>query len=223
MAVLASVDVGRPRSTAAALLVVASVTSACQREPDASRTGTGTGSAASAAPLEDLLPAPDPATSPAASATPSAVPAVDADGADAAAHGEPTGVTWSRCAEGFRAGGGARRDLVRLSALCGPPNGQKRVGSTVEGDAPGPVEVRFDAADGDCVRAFAAADPKVGPLALELVDPSGRVVATESGAGRWGVLRSDRPVCVKGSGSYVVRARARGGAGKVAVEAWVLP
>ncbi len=133
---------------------------------------------------------------------------------------------WVRCYARFRPESTPLRDVTRLALLCGPQNGMRRLGETLEGEASdtgASVEHAVSLGKGQCVRAFAVAEASVADLELALVGPSGVTLATDGGDDRWPILLPDRAVCVDVDGSYTVRVRARKGRGRFALSTWLLP
>ena len=133
---------------------------------------------------------------------------------------------WVRCYARFRPESSPLRDVTRLAMLCGPQNGMRQLGETLEGDTSdsgAPVEQALSLTKGQCVRSFAVADPGVADLDLALVSPSGVTLAADGIDDRWPVLLPDRAVCVDVDGRYVVRVRAKKGRGRFALSTWLLP
>ncbi len=165
-----------------------------------------------------------PSARPAGASTPaaSAAPVASAEPADP--EPEPIGGPWVTCYGRFRPTSTARRDVLRLGLLCGPPNGMRKLGDTVEGTAsPEPFEHAFDAKAGQCFRVFAIAEGSETDLDVELRSPTGNVLAADHGDDRWPVLAPEGPVCVREDGRHTVRLRAHAGGGPFALEVWKLP
>lgn len=169
---------------------------------------------------------------PSASASASTGPAEPSAPASSAASGAPVHSAssafgpWVRCYARFRPESTPLRDVTRLALLCGPQNGMRKLGETVEGDvsdAGAPVDQLVSLTRGQCVRAFAVAEPGVADLELSLVSPSGVTLAADGIDDRWPILLPDRAVCVDADGGYTVRVRAKKGRGRFALSTWLLP
>ncbi|MCC6648101.1 MAG: hypothetical protein IT374_21345 [Polyangiaceae bacterium] len=164
----------------------------------------------------------------------SAAPVTQSSSAPAASHAGPAPAAvassefgpWVRCYAGFRPESTPLRDVTRLAMLCGPQNGMRQLGATVEGevsDAGPPVDEAVSLTKGQCVRAFAVAEASVADLDLSLVSPSGATLAADRIDDRWPILLPDRAACVDADGSYTVRVRAKRGRGRFARSIWLLP
>jgi hypothetical protein len=94
-------------------------------------------------------------------------------------------------------------------------------GSVVAG-APA-VEHELALERGQCVRVFAVGDEGVVDLDLALDAPSGARLAVDGIDDRWPMLLPDRPVCVTEAGRFSIKVSARQGAGRYAMQAWLLP
>jgi hypothetical protein len=132
--------------------------------------------------------------------------------------------TWATCYASYRPTSTPRRDVTRLGLLCGPENGLKLVGETIEGDVTEvAVErtVEFDA--GECVRVFSVAEPSAVDFSIEVRDAKGVPVAVSGAPERWSVLLPDGPLCVKEAGRYGLWLRAGRGAGRYALQVCRLP
>lgn len=110
--------------------------------------------------------------------------------------------------------------------LCGPQNGMRALGQTVEGsvsDSGAPFDHELPLTKGQCVRAFAVADEGVSDLDVALLAPGGAVVATDGIDDRWPILLPDRAICVDADGKYTLRLKAKKGRGRFALSTWLLP
>lgn len=145
-------------------------------------------------------------------------------GLDAANTSEPVGGRWVSCYANFRATSTPERDVERLAALCGPPNGMVPVAPIAAGDAlEASVDHRLEARAGDCFRIFAVADVFVGDLGVEVINPRGNAITWDRNGDRWPILNPDGPFCLFDSGTYTVRVRALQGRGHYAMQTWRLP
>ncbi|MFT3773251.1 MAG: hypothetical protein QM820_48350 [Minicystis sp.] len=156
------------------------------------------------------------------------------ESADAAAPEQPEAPTppvrvggpWVRCYGGFHPSGDPVKDLTRLSFLCGPENGMKRLskqpleGTLREG---GPaVTDTFDARRGECYRVFAVAEPAIVDLDVVVRSSRGAAVAADHGEDAWPIVQPDRPFCPLEDDRYAVEVTAKRGNGRFAAEVWVL-
>lgn len=136
------------------------------------------------------------------------------------------GGPWVRCYGGFHPTGDPVKDVTRLSLLCGPENGMKRLsretfaGAVREG-GPGAAE-SFDARRGECYRVFAVAEPGVVDLDVAVRSSRGAAVAADHGEDAWPIVQPDRPFCPLEDDRYTVEVTAKRGAGRFAAEVWVL-
>jgi hypothetical protein len=144
--------------------------------------------------------------------------------ADAGNASEPVGGRWVSCYANFRATSRPERDVERLAASCGPPNGMVPDGPIAAGDA-GDVATdhRLEARAGDCFRIFAVADSFVGDLGVEVINPRGNAVTWDRNGDRWPILNPDGPFCLFEAGIFTVRVRALQGRGRYAMQVWRLP
>lgn len=137
---------------------------------------------------------------------------------------EPVGGRWVSCYANYRPTNTPERDVERLGAACGPPNGMVAVGPAVAGDAvDGAEDHRLDARAGDCFRIFAVADAFVGDLGIEVINSRGKAVTYDRNGDRWPILNPDGPFCLFETGTYTVRVRALQGKGRYAIQIWRLP
>jgi hypothetical protein len=136
------------------------------------------------------------------------------------------GGPWVRCYGGFHPSGDPIKDVTRLSLLCGPENGMKRLSKQpIEGavSAGGPsVTDVFDARRGECYRVFAVADPGVTDLDVVLRSSRGSAIAADHGEDSWPIVQPDRPVCALEDDRLSVEISAKKGTGRFAAEIWVL-
>ncbi|MCC6557155.1 MAG: hypothetical protein IT372_29735 [Polyangiaceae bacterium] len=136
------------------------------------------------------------------------------------------GGPWVRCYGNFRLSGEPLKDVTRLSILCGPENGMRRLsrqafeGAVAEGQ-PAAAE-GFRAVQGECYRVFAAADRGVADLDVAIRSSRGVVIATDGGEDAWPIVQPDRPFCALEDDAVTVEISARKGAGRFAAEVWVL-
>jgi hypothetical protein len=136
------------------------------------------------------------------------------------------GGPWVRCYGGFHPTGDPVKDVTRLSILCGPENGMKRLSKRpIEGAvaAGGPgVSETFEARRGECYRVFAVAEPAVADLDVVVRSSRGAPVAADHGEDSWPIVQPDRPFCPLADDRYTVEISARRGAGRFAAEVWAL-
>jgi hypothetical protein len=168
--------------------------------------------------------------------SPLAVPhADDGDPADAGARVDDpeapklpvrVGGPWVRCYGGFHPAGDPVKDVTRLSLLCGPENGMKRLskqpleGAVVAG---GPaVTETFEAHRGECYRIFAVAEPTVADLDVVVRSSRGAPIAADHGEDAWPIVQPDRPFCALEADHYLVEVSAKRGSGRFAAEVWAL-
>jgi hypothetical protein len=178
-------------------------------------------------PPSSFLPPPSSSSEPSATAAPSG----DAPAPTASAEPSPTppvrvGGPWVRCYGGFHPSGEPLKDVTRLSLLCGPENGMRRLskkameGLVAEG---GPaVTETFEARRGECYRVFAVAEPSVADLDVVVRSSRGVPVAADHGEDPWPIVQPDRPFCPRDDDRYSVEVSARRGHGRFAGEVWVL-
>jgi hypothetical protein len=162
------------------------------------------------------------------------------DGGDALADGgvgggaraeEPTlpvrvGGPWVRCYGGFHPSGEPLKDVTRLSLLCGPENGMKRLSrepltGTVSAGGP-PVSETFEAYRGACYRVFAVAEASVADLDVVVRSSRGSAIAADHGEDSWPIVQPDRPFCALEDDHYTVEVTAKRGSGRFAAEVWML-
>lgn len=136
------------------------------------------------------------------------------------------GGPWVRCYGGFHPQGDPVKDVTRLSILCGPENGMRRLskkplqGSVTEGGTA--VSERFEARRGECYRVFAVAEPQVNDLDVVVRSSRGAAVAADHGEDAWPIVQPDRPFCPLEDDRYTFEVSARRGSGRFAAEVWVL-
>jgi hypothetical protein len=136
------------------------------------------------------------------------------------------GGPWVRCYGGFHPSGDPVKDVTRLSILCGPENGMKRLSKqpfegTVAAGGPA-VSEGFAARRGECYRVFAVAEPTVQDLDVVVRSSRGAPLAAEHGEDAWPIVQPDRPFCPLEDDRYTVEVSAKRGGGRFAAEVWVL-
>jgi hypothetical protein len=136
------------------------------------------------------------------------------------------GGPWVRCYGGFHPEGDPVKDVTRLSILCGPENGMKRLSKqpfegTVAAGGP-PVSQGFEARRGECYRVFAVAEPTVQDLDVVVRSSRGAPLAADHGEDAWPIVQPDRPFCPLEDDRYAVEVSAKRGGGRFAAEVWVL-
>ena len=138
------------------------------------------------------------------------------------------GGPWVRCYGGFRPSGDPLKDVTRLSLLCGPENGMKRLstraleGTVSAGGAP--LGEAFEAHRGDCFRIFAVAERSVADLDIVVRSSREAPIAADHGEGAWpvAIVQPDRPFCALEDDRYTFEVSAKKGSGRFAAEVWVL-
>jgi len=136
------------------------------------------------------------------------------------------GGPWVSCYGSFRLAGEPVKDLTRLSLLCGPVNGMRRLskqpfeGAVSEGGPP--QSTTFEARRGECYRVFAAAEKSVGDLDVTVRSSRGAPIAADHGEDAWPIVQPDRPFCPLEDDRYTVEISARRGSGRFASEVWAL-
>lgn len=142
----------------------------------------------------------------------------------AASHPYTRGV-WSSCADGFRTSNQPQRDVTRLSFLCGPYQGMRKLGRTwfghVEKDKDGSFDVQLR--KGQCARVFAVARSELPSFRVNVTGPSDDLVGTGQASAGFAMVNRDGAFCVDETGTFRVRVVARQGMGLVAAEVWTLP
>lgn len=206
------------------LFVAATLLSGCERrthpwdQPDAAEPGPQK-------PIASPLPSP---SSSAATPIVDGGPAADAGGEVIEGPTPPVrvGGPWVRCYGGFHPSGDPVKDVTRLSILCGPENGMKRLskqpleGSLREG---GPsVSEGFDARRGECYRVFAVAEPTIVDLDVVVRSSRGAAIAADHGEDAWPIVQPDRPLCPLEDDRWSFEVSAKKGGGRFAAEVWVL-
>ncbi len=159
-----------------------------------------------------------------------------ADDPEAPALPVRVGGPWVRCYGGFHPTGEPVKDVTRLSLLCGPENGMRRLSTRplegrVAAGGPG-VSETFEARRGECYRVFAVAeterdggagsDPGVGDLDVVVRSSRGSAIAADHGEDAWPIVQPDRPFCALEDDRYTLEVSAKRGGGRFAAEVWVL-
>jgi hypothetical protein len=164
-----------------------------------------------------------------------APPPSGGDPADAGAPVEPpeapklpvrVGGPWVRCYGGFHPSGDPLKDVTRLSILCGPENGMRRLSSrALEGTVSAggaAVSEAFEARRGECYRIFAVAEASVADLDVVVRSSRGAPIAADHGEDPWPIVQPDRPFCALEDDRYTFEVSAKKGSGRFAAEVWVL-
>jgi hypothetical protein len=153
-------------------------------------------------------------------------PRTGADPPDVPALPVRVGGPWVRCYGGFHPSGEPVVDVTRLSLLCGPENGMKRLSaSPLEGAVAAggpPVTEAFEAHRGECYRIFAVAAAGVGDLDVVVRSSRGTAIAADHGEDAWPIVQPDRPFCALEDDRYTVEVSAQRGSGRFAAELWGL-
>jgi hypothetical protein len=131
-----------------------------------------------------------------------------------------------RCYGGFHPSGEPVKDVTRLSILCGPENGMKRLSQrplegSVTAGGPG-VSETFEARRGECYRVFAVAEAGVADLDIVVRSSRGAAIAADHGEDAWPIVQPDRPFCALEDDRLTVEVSAKRGSGRFAAEVWVL-
>ncbi len=130
------------------------------------------------------------------------------------------------CYGKFRIEGDPRKDLTRLSLLCGPANGMHRAskdpieGEVAEGQAP--ITQSFSSKKGECYRIFAVAEPSVSDLDVVVHSSRGTAIAADHGEDAWPIVQPDRPFCPLEDDTLTIELTAKHGKGRVVAEVWSL-
>jgi len=136
------------------------------------------------------------------------------------------GGPWVRCYGDFRLEGPLLADLTRLTMLCGPANGMRRVSKKpFEGEvaeAGKALTTALEAKRGACYRVFAVAEPSVTDLDVVVRSSRGVAIAQDHGEDRWPIVQPDRPFCPLADDTMTVELTARRGKGRAAAEVWML-
>lgn len=165
--------------------------------------------------------APPPTSAPAKAPPPSAEPTV------ASAGRIESGGPFVSCYAGFRPSAEPVRDVTRLSLVCGPSTGMRRVldvayeGALSEGGTS--LEVPLKLQQGSCYRIFAVGDPQIEDLDVSVVSARGVVVAGDPGVDRVVILQPDRPLCSTADDEARIRVAAKKGRGRFALEIYAMP
>jgi hypothetical protein len=136
------------------------------------------------------------------------------------------GGPWVRCYGNFHPSGDPLRDVTRLSLLCGPSNGMKRIteqamsGSVSEGGAP--TTSTLPAKLGECYRVFAVAEPSVADLDVAVQSSRGTLIAADHGEDAWPIVQPDRPFCALEDDTLSIVVSAKKGSGRFAAEVFRL-
>lgn len=136
------------------------------------------------------------------------------------------GGPWVRCYGNFRPSGEPVKDVTRLSLLCGPENGMRRLsrqpleGSVAEGSPA--VTEPLEARRGECYRIFAVAEPTVIDLDITVESSRGAGIAADHSEDSWPIVQPDRPFCPLADDRVTLSITARRGRGRFAAEVWVL-
>ncbi|MDC0682178.1 hypothetical protein [Sorangium atrum] len=136
------------------------------------------------------------------------------------------GGPWVRCYGNFRISGDPLKDVTRLSLLCGPENGMRRIspkpieGQVAEGGAI--VTEKLQAVRGACYRVFAVGGPGVLNLDVAVRSSRGAMIASDGTEDAWPIVQPDRPFCPLEDDDATVEISARRGNGRFAAEVWML-
>jgi hypothetical protein len=173
---------------------------------------------------------PPPLVQPDASLLGDAASFVEPDASAASAEEDPVspvrvGGPWVRCYGNYRRSGDPLKDVTRLGLLCGPENGMRRMGETVQGTAHSGKAGHtspFSVLSGECFRVFVAAEPTIEDLDVEVLSRHGARIASDHGDNGWAIVQPDRPFCALEDDTYTVEVKARRGQGRFAAEIWRL-
>ena len=120
--------------------------------------------------------------------TPVTPPSASASAVPVASASPGVGGPWVRCYAHFRPTSTPVRDVTRLGALCGPQNGMKQLGATIEGESveDQPAKTHAIALErGQCVRLFAVGDEGIKDLGVKLAGPKGERLGGCNGEPQW--------------------------------------
>ncbi|MBM4376975.1 MAG: hypothetical protein FJ095_17985 [Deltaproteobacteria bacterium] len=134
------------------------------------------------------------------------------------------GGLWRSCSDGFEANASPARDVERLAALCGPPNGMRPAGETLTGTASEAASRHpFEVKSGACYRVFAVSEGAAGGLHMSVLSVRGSRLAAVEEPGRVAMLEPERPFCSFASETLVLEVSARNGQGQYAARIYQLP
>jgi hypothetical protein len=130
------------------------------------------------------------------------------------------------CDAGFRTSGEPRADVVRLGAICGPPERFRRDRDAIEGALAegGPtVEIALRMEAHRCYRIVAASEPSVADLDVELRSERDVVLASDDDDASFVVVHRRGAVCSERDGDARALFRSGNGKGRFAAEIWSRP
>ncbi len=133
------------------------------------------------------------------------------------------GGLWRSCAAKFSPSSTPRRDVERLAALCGPPNGMEPVGEALEGIASSTTVVHaLPVKRGACYRVFAIGEASIEGLNVTVVSVRGSRLAGVDDAGRVVMVEAERPFCSFATETVNLELSARAGKGHYALRVFEL-
>lgn len=134
------------------------------------------------------------------------------------------GGLWRSCAAKFAPTSTPHRDVERLAALCGPPNGMEPVGQALTGKASATaVTHALPVKRGACYRVFGVAEASVEGLTLTVLSLRGSRLTGVDDAARVVMLEPERPFCTFANETVTLEVSARGGEGHYALRVFELP
>jgi hypothetical protein len=132
------------------------------------------------------------------------------------------GGVWVACYRPFQPRGDAATDLARLIAACGKPTGLAPVTPIRTGEvqhAEDPAErFVFRARAGHCYRLFAIGAPGVTDLDVAVLDPRGKLVASDLSHDRLSVVPARGPLCFDQEGVSTIEVSVASGGGAYVVQ-----
>jgi hypothetical protein len=138
-------------------------------------------------------------------------------------HGKLGGI-WVNCYRSFQPDADATAALGHLTSVCGKPTGLGPVTPVRAGEPQAqqdPVErFTFHAKSGRCYRIFTVGAPQVGDLDVAVLDPSGRLAASDVSRDRWPVVPARGPICADREGVYTLEVAVAQGSGSYVLQVW---
>jgi hypothetical protein len=134
------------------------------------------------------------------------------------------GGVWVSCYSTFLAEGDPTSSLARLAEACGKATGMRATAPARSGEAQNEEDAverfTFPARANGCYRVYAVGAAEVVDLDVALVDPAGKVAASDRSATRWPVVPARGPICAEAEGVYTVEVAVTRGRGPFALQVW---
>lgn len=135
------------------------------------------------------------------------------------------GEVWSSCHHGFQTSNQPQKDITRLSFLCAPYQGMRRLGPAFFSNLIEGQEVSFERLlqASQVARVFVVSSDDINSFVVHVIDPSGKEIARSHSNAKFAIVHANGAFDIEDTGQHRIRIVGGQGKGTVAAEVWTLP